>query len=151
MRTTIILCALLLTLQTAWKKVGETSEARFYLRAERPQETDSKTLLAWRKTEFRADTKEGREGKANYAEQIDRLGKNGAAFAYTLTLSEYDCARGLLRTRRITDYDSSGRVLYDADEDNLKETDTGKWESPAPESVNEAIMRRVCLAPDHEN
>jgi hypothetical protein len=134
--------------QGAWKKVGESQASRFYLRDERPQETDAGTLLAWQKTEFRTDTKEGRKAREEYAADLDAA---KGEYAYTLKLYEYDCRRGLSRLRRFADYDSAGLVLYEADEEDLKKTDTGKWKAPTPESADETAMRRVCLTPDHES
>lgn len=152
MKTTVLLlCALALTAPAKWLKVAQTNEATFYLRNERPQETDEGTLLAWSKQEFRADTPEGRSGRTARVKLLKGVSEKGDTYAYTLILDEYDCRRGLLRPHKMTDYGAGGDMLNESNEDDLKEGGNYKWDMPAPDTVDEKIMQRVCLAPDHES
>jgi hypothetical protein len=143
----ILLCAFALAAQGQWKRAGQTREATFYLRNERPQETDDGTLLAWDKQLLRDDTPEGRKARAERVENLTKAGKDGEGYAYTLTLSEYDCRRGQTRPHKMIDYDSAGRVIVETGEDGLKGAGAFKWESPPPGTMEEAIMRKVCLTP----
>lgn len=65
------------------------------------------------------------------------------SYAYHLMRREYDRAGGRWRTLEILAYDARGNLLYKAPAEALG----GGWESPAPESATETMMRDACKRP----
>lgn len=149
MKRTAILCLILAAAhqqaaeRPRWREVASASSARIYA-DDRRDERDGATVIRWEKIEPRADTREGREARAEIIDALARLAgaERAARFSYSLRRREYRCDEGRSRRLEETDYDERGAVIYMA-----RPAQLGKWETPAPESMAEAAMLDACRLP----
>ena len=89
---------------------------------------------------------ESAKTKLAWAKYINNPGDEDRNIESRVSLEEYDCEAGLVRTNRLITYYFGGRhSSFDLVNDASAATRAlRKWESPAPDSVHAAKFKYVC-------
>jgi hypothetical protein len=141
MRFVLLSVLLLLAAPVEWRKVASTSQATYYVADERT-DRDEREVRVWEKT-VPLDTEEGREYAAGLVRELEAKGvRKAGQLAYVTSRRRYKCGEGQAAFEQIIYHDRSGRVL-----DRVSSEKLMRWESPAPDSIGEALMLDACKRP----
>jgi hypothetical protein len=136
----LTLACLAPTQKTEWRYVNHTKETDFFASDARTDREGS-TVRRWEKQTIRDDTP---EGKKHRAEMIDFLAthverEEAEQYGYSTANREYDCRKGSVRFLQFHYYKADGSVIYSTPDSQLN-----KWQSPPPDSIDEAMMLDAC-------
>lgn len=142
MRIAILSALLLLLAPVAdWRRVTSNSEAAYSVLDERTDRSRGEVRV-WERVDPR-ETPEGRKHLAAIRRELERRGVEDAqAVAYMTARHVYRCEEGQATFEQFLYHDRAGRLITQDPAEYL-----GKWISPAPDSVAEALMLDACKRP----
>ena len=111
-----------------WKLFKKTADAKFYYDRKDITRSPQKLVSVWVKQVY---TKKGK------IDMINLVGPRYEHLSYSSNSLEFDCGAKMVRFVSMTYYSKNGDVLG-------LEDSTDKWESITPNSVFDALHKKVC-------
>jgi len=111
-----------------WKLFKKTVDAKFYYDRKDITRSPQKLVSVWVKQVY---TKKGK------MDMINLVGPRYEHLSYSSNSLEFDCGAKMVRFVSMTYYSTNGDVL------DLEDS-TDKWESITPNSMFDALHKRVC-------
>jgi len=111
-----------------WKLFKKTEDAKFYYDKKDVTPFAQKIIKVWIRQVY---TKKGK------TDMINLVGSRYQNLSYSINSLEFNCGTKLIRFLSMTNYSKNGDVLD-------LENSSDKWESIPPNSVFEALYKKVC-------
>lgn len=156
MRVVILLCVLLLAqaeewpAPEGWRRVVTTESSRVYLALRPPVRFAGGTIGTEERIEPRTDTPEGQAERKETMTLLAKLTSRQKAlrFVWKFYTREYDCTRGVVKVIDLDYRDGKGRTIYLHPRNEVEEAGLDEWQEPKPGTVDEALLKDVCRAPE---
>jgi hypothetical protein len=141
MRIMLLLAVLSLFAVQDWRRVTSNDEAAYSVLDARTDRSRGEVRV-WERVDFR-ETKEGRKYRAAIRQELRARGVEEAeAVAYMTARHVYRCEEGQSTFEQVLYHNRRGQIVTEDPAETL-----GKWISPAPGSVAEALMLDACKRP----